>query len=95
MGAALVNVGRGPQLILGDLVAALDSGHLSGAMLDVFETEPLPPNDPVWTHPKIIVTPHLASMASRPARVRYVADAIAAFERGETPPNLFDPVRGY
>jgi glyoxylate/hydroxypyruvate reductase A len=94
-GAALVNVGRGPQLILGDLVAALDSRHLSGAMLDVFETEPLPPNDPVWTHPKIIVTPHLASMASRPARVRYVADAIAAFERGETPHNLFDPVRGY
>ena len=42
-------------------------------------------------HPKVIVTPHLASLASRPARARYVADAIAAYERGETPPNLYDP----
>ena len=94
-GAAVVNAGRGPQLVIPDLLAALDSGHLSGAVLDVFDTEPLPSDSPLWTHEKIIVTPHVASMASRPARVRYVADAIAAFERGERPPNLFDPDRGY
>jgi len=94
-GAAVVNVGRGGHVMLPDLVAALDDGQLSGAMLDVFEQEPLPAADPAWSHPKIIITPHIASMASRPARARYVAAAITAFERGETPPNLFDPVRGY
>lgn len=94
-GAAVVNAGRGPQLVLADLVAALDAGHLSGAFLDVFEPEPLPAGHPVWRHPRIIVTPHLAALASRPARARYMAGAIAAFERGETPPNLFDPKRGY
>jgi glyoxylate/hydroxypyruvate reductase A len=94
-GAGVVNVGRGTHLVADDLLAALDSGHLSGAVLDVFETEPLPPEHSFWTHPKVIVTPHNASMSSRPARARYVAAAIAAFERGETPSNLYDPVRGY
>jgi glyoxylate/hydroxypyruvate reductase A len=93
--AGIVNAGRGPQLVLPDLLAALDAGHLSGAVLDVFDVEPLASSDPAWVHPKVIVTPHLASLASRPARVRYVAEAIAAFERGETPPNVFDPRRGY
>lgn len=94
-GAAIVNAGRGPQLVPADLLAALDAGHLSGAMLDVFDTEPLPSGDALWRHPKVIVTPHIASLASRPARARYVAEAIAAFERGERPPNLYDPGRGY
>ena len=94
-GAGLVNAGRGPQLVLPDLIAALDSSHLSGAVLDVFDQEPLPPDHPAWHHKRIIITPHVASLASRPARARYVADAIAAFERGETPPNLYDPARGY
>lgn len=94
-GAAIVNAGRGAHAVLPDVIAGLDSGHLSGAVLDVFETEPLPPGDPAWLHPGIIVTPHLASLASRPARAHYVAEAIAAFERGEAPPNLYDPARGY
>ena len=94
-GAAVVNAGRGPQLVLPDLLAALNSGHLSGAFLDVFDPEPLPPDNPAWAHPKVIVTPHLAALASRPARARYVAEAIVAFEAGWAPPNLYDPVRGY
>jgi len=94
-GAGVVNAGRGAHAVLPDIIAALDSGHLIGAVLDVFETEPLPADHPAWSHPGIIVTPHLASLASRPARARYVAEAIAAFERGETPPNLYDPMRGY
>lgn len=94
-GAGVVNAGRGPQLVIPDLIAALDRGHLSGAVLDVFDVEPLPADDPLWAHPKVIVTPHLASNASRRARARYVADAILAFERGETPPNIYDPARGY
>ncbi len=93
-GAGVINVGRGPQLVLDDLIAALDGGQIGGAVLDVFDPEPLAPEHPAWSHPRIIVTPHLASMSSRPARARYVADAIA-FERGESPPNLYDPARGY
>lgn len=60
-----------------------------------FGPEPLPSAHPVWTHPKVIVTPHVASLPSRRERARYVAEAIAAFERGERPPNLYDPARGY
>ncbi len=94
-GAAVINAARGGHVVLADLVAALDSGHLSGAVLDVFETEPLPADNPVWLHPRITVTPHMASLASRRARAHYVAEAIAAFESGGALRNLYDPERGY
>jgi glyoxylate/hydroxypyruvate reductase len=94
-GAAVINVARGGHVVLDDLLAALDSGYLSGALLDVFETEPLPASHPVWGHPRVTVTPHMASLASRRARAHYVADAIEAFERGGDLPNLYDPNRGY
>ena len=94
-GAGVINVARGTHLVLPDLLAALDSGQLGGAVLDVFEPEPLAADDPVWAHPKVIVSPHLASLASRRARVEYVAEAIAAFERGEALANLYDRERGY
>lgn len=94
-GAAIVNAARGAHLVLPDLMDALETRQVSAAVLDVFETEPLPPGHPAWTHPRITVTPHMASLASRSARSRYVAGVIAAFERGEALPNLYDPVRGY
>lgn len=94
-GAGLVNAGRGPQLVVADLLAALDRGHLCGAILDVFAEEPLPAASPLWDHPKVIVSAHVASNASRRSRARYVAEAIATFERGEAVPNLYDPARGY
>lgn len=94
-GAGLVQVGRGAQQVLPDILAALDAGQLSGAVLDVFEPEPLPADSPAWTHPRVTVTPHVASLPSRRERARYVADCIARFERGEPLPNLYDPERGY
>ena len=94
-GAAVVNVGRGDQLVVEDLLAALESGHLSGAVLDVFAAEPLPADSPLWRHPAITVTPHVASMASRRERARYVAEAIRSHEAGGPLPNLYDPARGY
>lgn len=94
-GAGLVQVGRGAQQVLPDIIAALDSGQLSGAVLDVFTPEPLPSDSPAWAHPSIIVTPHVASLPSRAERARYVARAIAALERGEAIPHLYDPARGY
>jgi glyoxylate/hydroxypyruvate reductase A len=94
-GAGLVNVGRGSQQKVEDILAALDSGRLSGAVLDVFETEPLPEDHPAWVHSKLLVTPHLASLPPRRERVAYVARLIAAHERGEALPNTYDHDRGY
>lgn len=94
-GAGIVNAGRGAHQTFADIVAALDSGQLSGAVLDVFEDEPLPPGHPAWSHPRILVTPHCASLAPKPERARFAAEVIAAWQRGEKLPNLFDPSRGY
>ncbi len=94
-GAGLVNVGRGSQQKIEDILAALDSGKLSGAVLDVFDQEPLPPEHPAWTHPKLLVTPHLASLPPRSERAAHVAKLIAAHERGEALPNTYDHARGY
>ncbi|MGX9965465.1 2-hydroxyacid dehydrogenase [Roseomonas sp. F4] len=94
-GAGLVNVGRGSHQKIEDILAALDSGHLSGAVLDVFEKEPLPADSPIWAHPKIIVTPHIASLPSRRERAEYVAAAIADLAAGRPLVNLYDHARGY
>jgi glyoxylate/hydroxypyruvate reductase len=94
-GAYVINVARGGHVNEPELIAALDSGHLSGATLDVFETEPLPETSPIWKHPKIIATPHVAAITSPIAAARYVIDGIAAMERGEKPANIVDMERGY
>ncbi len=94
-GARLANVGRGAQQTLDDIMAALDSGQLSGAVLDVFDPEPLPGDHPAWSHPRVLVTPHVASLPTRRDRARYVSTLIAAHERGEDLPNRYDPARGY
>jgi glyoxylate/hydroxypyruvate reductase A len=94
-GTGLVNVGRGSQQKVEDILAALDSGRLSGAVLDVFEAEPLPPDHPAWAHPKLLVTPHVASLPPRQERAAHVAGLIAAHERGEALPHRYDHARGY
>jgi glyoxylate/hydroxypyruvate reductase len=94
-GASIVNAGRGSLIVMDDLIAALDAGHLSGAVLDVFETEPLPAEHPAWRHPRIGITCHLAGFASRPARAAYVAEALAAHVAGREMPNVYKPDRGY
>jgi glyoxylate/hydroxypyruvate reductase A len=94
-GAYVINIARGGHVNEPDLIAALDSGHLSGATLDVFETEPLPEASPIWKHPRIIATPHVAAITSPGAAARSVIDGIAAIERGEAPRNVVDMRRGY
>ncbi|HEX3651562.1 MAG TPA: glyoxylate/hydroxypyruvate reductase A [Rhizomicrobium sp.] len=94
-GAFVINVARGDHLVEADLIAALDSGHLSGATLDVFHTEPLPEESPLWSHPRITVTPHIAAISEPRVAAQYVADRIARFERGEPLDNIVDPERGY
>lgn len=94
-GAGLVNVGRGSHLVEADLLAALDSGALSGAVLDVTDPEPLPAGHPFWSHPRILLTPHNASMTSPDTAVDFVLDVIARHRRGEDLPGLVDRTRGY
>lgn len=94
-GAALVHTGRGPQLDHQALVAALDSGHLSAAMIDVTDPEPLPAGHPFWSHPKIILTPHVASVTQPATAVRAIIDNIRRHRAGLEPIGLVDRSRGY
>ncbi|TIQ58095.1 glyoxylate/hydroxypyruvate reductase A [Mesorhizobium sp.] len=94
-GAALVHTGRGPQLDHEALVAALDSGQLSAAMIDVTDPEPLPPGHPFWSHPKIILTPHIASVTQPASAARAVIDNIKRHRAGLDPIGLVDRSRGY
>jgi glyoxylate/hydroxypyruvate reductase A len=94
-GAYVINSGRGLQINEGDLLAALDSGHIAGAALDVFCTEPLPASSPIWNHPKIIVTPHIASLSSAQSAAQDIAENIRRIRRGETPNDLVDMGAGY
>lgn len=94
-GACLINAGRGSHMVTQDVLDALDRGHLRQAVLDVFEKEPLPPESPLWSHPGIIITPHCAAIPDRKERARHTSLLIAANERGEALPNIYDPLRGY
>jgi len=94
-GAWVMNVGRGGHCNEQDLVAALDSDHLGGAVLDVFQTEPLPEESPIWRHPKITATPHIAGITDAQAALAYVADCVTRFETGRPLENVVDLVRGY
>lgn len=94
-GAFVINVARGGHLVESDLLASLDSGHLSGAVLDVFEHEPLAPENPLWRHPKVTVTPHIAAISQPSVVLAYVRDGIAAFERGEKPATVVDVNTAY
>ena len=90
----LVKTGDG-GLLPADIVAALDSGALGGASLDVFEREPLPENSPLWSHPSVYVSPHNAAISEPGAIAAGVARQIGAFERGEALGNVVDRARGY
>lgn len=94
-GAALVHVGRGPQLDHEALIRALDSGHLSGAMIDVTEPEPLPPGHPFWRHPKIVLTPHIASVTQPETAADAVIENIKRHRAGLDPIGLVDRGLGY
>lgn len=94
-GAALVHTGRGPQLDHEALLAALDRGHLSAAMIDVTDPEPLPAGHPFWSHPKIMLTPHIASVTQPATAARAVIENIRRYHAGLDPIGLVDRSRGY
>lgn len=94
-GGFLINVARGAHLVEDDLLALLDSGHLAGATLDVFRSEPLPAGHPFWHHPKITVTPHTSARTLRDESIAQIAGKIRALEAGQSITGVVDPVRGY
>ncbi|MBA3012408.1 MAG: glyoxylate/hydroxypyruvate reductase A [Proteobacteria bacterium] len=81
--AYLINVGRGGHLKEPDLLTALDAGHLSGACLDVFQTEPLPADHPFWQHPKIMVTPHISSQTDPISVAPQILENLARLRTGK------------
>jgi len=95
IGAYVINPGRGRLINQDDLLVALDSGHIAGVALDVFYTEPLPTNSLIWDHPKIIVTPHIASITSARSAAEQIAENIRRIRRSEKPDNLVDLNSGY
>ena len=94
-GAYLITVARGRHLVEEDLLALLDSGHVAGATLDVFRTEPLPAGHPFWTHPRITVTPHTSARTLRSESIAQIVAKMQAMERGESVAGVVDLVRGY
>lgn len=94
-GAMLVHVGRGGHLDQTALLAALDSGQLSGAVLDTTDPEPLPPDHPMWLHPRILITPHIASAAQAETSVEVILSNLQLLRAGKPPVGLVDRNRGY
>jgi glyoxylate/hydroxypyruvate reductase A len=91
----VINVARGGHLVVPDLLALLDSGHLAHAYLDVFETEPLPADSPLWSHPGVTVTPHIAALTEPRTSAGKIAENIERVRRGEKPLNTVDFAAGY
>ncbi len=94
-GAHVINVARGELLVEEDLLAALDSGRLGGATLDVFRAEPLPPDNPLWRHRSVRITPHIAAITVIAESARQVAQRIVALRGGESPGGLVRRERAY
>ena len=94
-GPFLINAGRGGLQVEADILAALEAGTLKGAVLDVFEQEPLPAQSGLWDHPAVVVTPHNAAMSEPEAIARLIATQIRRIEAGGTLENVVDPARGY
>jgi phosphoglycerate dehydrogenase-like enzyme len=94
-GGYVVNVARGQHIVEADLIAAVRSGHLAGAALDVQCREPMAPDDPLWTVPGITITPHIAAQSSTEVIAAQFVAAWRALQRGDPVPNAIDRSRGY
>ncbi len=94
-GASLVNLGRGGHVVEDELLAALDTGHVSRAVLDVFATEPLPPGHAFWAHPRVTVLPHVAALTDVRTAVAVVRENVGAVRAGRAPAHQVSRARGY
>ena len=94
-GAVVINAGRGEHLIERDLLALLEQGHLRGAALDVFTQEPLPTNNALWNHPKVMITPHSSAQSEHAPCVEKIGHTLLAIIDGQSPSGLVDRIKGY
>jgi glyoxylate/hydroxypyruvate reductase A len=94
-GGAIINVARGGHVVVPDLIAALDSGQLAHAYLDVFDQEPLPSDSPLWPHPGVTVTPHTAALTEPRTAMAKVVENIERVRAGQPALNLVDFGAGY
>jgi glyoxylate/hydroxypyruvate reductase A len=94
-GASLVNLARGAHVVDADLLAALDGGQLRHAVLDVFHSEPLPPQHAYWSHPRVTVLPHVAAQTDPRSAAAIAAANVKRLRTGEPVANLVDRSRGY
>lgn len=94
-GASVINAARGGHLVEADLLAAMASGQVTAATLDVFETEPLPADHPFWSTERLYITPHNASITDPRSAAWRISRQIAKFEAGEGLENVVDRARGY
>ena len=94
-GAYVINVGRGGHVVDADLIAQIESGHVSGAMLDVFREEPLPENHPFWKQSRIILTPHTSARTLAADSIAQIVGKVAAMSRGEPVTGRVDLSKGY
>lgn len=94
-GASLINIGRGELIDEDALLSGLSSGHLRGAALDVFPTEPLPSTSPLWDHPKVLITPHIGGDVLEEWGIEAAADAIRRIRAGNPTQYVYDADRGY
>ena len=94
-GSYLINIARGAHVVEPDLIAAVRSGHLAGAALDVQRNEPMAADDPLWSVPGITITPHIAAQSSPQTIAAQFVAGLRRVERGEAPPQTVDRARGY
>src|SRR5205809_7505802 len=94
-GGCVIKLARGGHLVAGELIAALDSGHLAHAYLDVFEPEPLPADNALWRHPKVTLTPHAAALTDARTAVPRIVDNIERLRSGRPLLNVVDLELGY
>ncbi|MBS0336853.1 MAG: glyoxylate/hydroxypyruvate reductase A [Proteobacteria bacterium] len=94
-GSCVINVARGAQLVVQDLIAALDAGHLAHAYLDVFDPEPLPADSPLWAHPGVSITPHTAALTEPRTAMARIVENIERVRAGQPALNLVDFGAGY
>jgi glyoxylate/hydroxypyruvate reductase A len=94
-GACVINAGRGGHVVDADLLAALDSGHIAHAALDVFNTEPLPADHRYWTHPQVTISPHIASITHAETAAPGIYEGMKRARAGQALDNLVDFERGY
>ncbi len=94
-GGYLINIARGAHVVEADLIAAVRSGHLAGAALDVQRHEPMAADDPLWSVPGITITPHIAAQSSPEVIARQFVESVRRLQRGEPVANAIDRARGY